>query len=135
VPILNYHFCPYRDYPYHPYFCAMMTANIFSIFISLLLLILFVLYAYKVALQYELLHLQKHRKKPEKSWACWRNGVKKEMRNEALMLYPLFFPVEANEKDKADVQDQKAGIKRINILIYWVLIVVLLMAVYVGKAQ
>jgi hypothetical protein len=113
----------------------MVAGGIFSIFISFLLLVLFVLYAYKVALQYELLHLKKYRKKPLQPWACWRSGVKKEMRNETLMLYPLFFPVDFHDQEKPEIKEQKSGIKRINILIYWLLIVVLLLAVYVGKAQ
>lgn len=112
-----------------------MMESVFSIFVALFLLILIVLYAYKVGLQYELLHLQKKRKKPSDRWECWKKNANKPLRNEALMLYPLFFPISYDEQDREDIREQKASIKRINILIYWILILVLLLAVYISKAQ
>ncbi|MCH8545720.1 MAG: hypothetical protein LAT54_03230 [Cryomorphaceae bacterium] len=112
-----------------------MMEHIFSIFIAIFLIVLLVVYAYKVALQYELLHLQKKKKRPTNRWECWKNSANKPLRNEALMLYPLFFPVETDEKDNDDIKEQKSSIKRVNILMYWILIMVLLFAVYVSKSQ
>jgi Na+/H+ antiporter NhaD/arsenite permease-like protein len=111
-----------------------MMETIFSIAVVVFLMVLIVLYAYKVGLQYELLHLQRKRKKPTNRWECWTKNANKDLRNEALMLYPLFFPVSFEEGEREQIREQKSSIKRINILIYWMLIMVLLLAVYVSKA-
>ncbi len=111
-----------------------MTETIFTIAVVVFLIVLVVLYAFKVGLQYDLLHLQKKRKKPTDRWECWKKNANKDLRNQALMLYPLFFPVSYDETEREEIREQKAGIKRINILIYWILIMVLLLAVYVSKS-
>ncbi len=111
-----------------------MMEHVFSIFIALFLIVLLVVYAYKVALQYELLHLQKKKKRPLNRWECWKSTANKPLRNEALMLYPLFFPVETDDRDNEEIKKKKSSIKRVNILMYWILIMVLLFEVYVSKS-
>ncbi|MCC5917204.1 MAG: hypothetical protein JJU02_07735 [Cryomorphaceae bacterium] len=117
------------------YFCPIMIESLLTSIVAVLLLVLFILYAYKVAQHYALLHLKKYRKLPDNPWACWKSGANKSLRNEALLLYPLFFPVDFDDNDSEAIRTQKSGIKRINILIYWVLIVVLLVGIYVSKSQ
>lgn len=64
----------------------------------------------------------------------WGNSKERSLRMEALLRYPLLFPVEVGERDKEPMIACKKRISRMNIALYAVLIILLLLVTYAAKA-
>ena len=98
------------------------------------ILCLLVLYGFKVGLHMQYLR-RKAQKDPGSPWdffAFSEPGLS-AYRKEALLLFPLLFPVELNET-RQELNEAKQRIKNINIAIYLLLMVLLLAAIYTAKA-
>ena len=92
-------------------------------------------YALKIAYQYQYLRLQAGLKKTDlfEALSFSLSDVKsKKLRNQAIMLYPMFFPIILDEK-KEILNDLKRSIKKLHIIIYILLMVVILVGVYASK--
>jgi hypothetical protein len=94
------------------------------------------IYALKIAYQYQYLRL-KNGLKQNDLFEAWSISLKKEAdkkrRNEAVMLFPLFFPIVLDDK-KQEMNDIKRTIKKLHIFIYLFVIVIMLIGVYSNKA-
>jgi len=92
-------------------------------------------YALKIAYQYQFLHLKNGRKKPDLFEALsltLKDPKSRKLRNQAIMLYPMFFPIILDEK-KEELNDIKRSIKKLHIIIYVLLMVIILVGVYASK--
>ena len=98
------------------------------------ILCLLVLYGFKAGLHMQYLKL-KARKDPGSPWDFFALGEPglAAYRKEALLLFPLLFPVELNET-REELNEQKRRIKNVNIALYLLLIILLLAAIYAAKA-
>ena len=96
----------------------------------------FGLYALKVAIQYQYLRLKKGLKRTD-LFEAWSMSLSKEddkkRRSEAVMLFPMFFPIELDEQ-KEELLSIKKTIKKIHILIYFSIMAIMLIGVYASKA-
>lgn len=65
----------------------------------------------------------------------WGQGKPKEkqLKKEALMLFPLLFPIEL-ENEKEELENIKKRIKKLHISLYFIIIVIMLIGVYTSKA-
>ncbi len=92
-------------------------------------------YALKIAYQYQYLRLKAGLKKPD-LFEAWSLSLKdkrdKKLRNQAIMLYPMFFPIILDEKKEA-LNNIKRNIKKLHIIIYVLLMVIILVGVYASK--
>lgn len=92
-------------------------------------------YILKVGYQLQLVRMKKKKPKGEilDIFKNWKNPSDRELRMQALMMYPLLYPVEIEENEKTESVAIKKIIKRLNITLYAILIVLLLVVVYAGK--
>lgn len=58
----------------------------------------------------------------------------RKTRLKALLMYPLLFPIEMEENEKPNILEIKQRIKRVNIALYFVLMLLLLLVIYISKA-
>lgn len=105
-----------------------------TIFMITVMVLLVALYSYKWALHFQYLRV-KNKKQPG-SWKDYykRNYLYKKDKqwwSEAIMLFPLLYPVVLTGNEKEDFWLQK--IKRTNIGLYFLLIVLLLAGIYFSK--
>ncbi|GCD79672.1 hypothetical protein [Schleiferia thermophila] len=120
-----------------------------AIFIALFLFIvttfsLFVLYFFKVYWHLKLLQHQQSQKKQYKTKPVfspidlvifdWKNPEERAIRSEALLMYPLLFPVDMAESDDEKSIRIKKTIKHWNIAIYLALIALFLSYIYLQKS-
>lgn len=107
---------------------------IFGALVSILSIL--ALYALKVAYQYQYLRLKNDLKRSDlfEAWSLSLSDErKKKLRNEAIMLYPLFFPIVLDDT-KEEMLQIKRTIKRLHIFIYIALMAIMLIGVYTSKA-
>ena len=94
------------------------------------------LYALKVAYQYQYLRL-KNKLKRSDLFEAWSLSLKserdKKLRNQAIMLYPMFFPIDLDDTNE-DMLEIKRTLKKLHIYIYIALMMVMLIGVYTSKA-
>lgn len=62
------------------------------------------------------------------------NADERKLRADALLRYPLMFPVDMDESDPENIRTLKRQIKNVNIALYGVLMMMILLVVYAGKA-
>ena len=105
-----------------------------SIQLILTALILLAVYSFKWSLHFQYLRV----KNKKKSWSWMdfykRNFIYKNYQNwwkESFMIFPLLYPVVMTGKDKED--HWLAKIKRTNLVMYFLLIVLLLSGIYFSK--
>lgn len=98
---------------------------------------LITLYFVKAGLQLMLIRTE-NKKKPGRILDIisfdFGNADERKLRGRALMRYPLMFPVEMDESDSEDIHTLKRQIKNVNIALYGVLMMMILLVVYAGKA-
>ena len=63
----------------------------------------------------------------------FKNTQERSLRLQALLLYPLLFPVVIEDSDKQEVKDIKLKIKDLNIVLYFLIIFIILIGVYASK--
>lgn len=103
-------------------------------FLVALMALLIGVYSFKWALHFQYLRV-KNKKKP----GSWKDYYTREFTyqkdqqwwRESIMLFPLLWPVELTGREKEDAWLQK--IKRTNIALYFLLIVLLLAGIYFSK--
>ena len=105
-----------------------------SIFLMALMVFILAVYSFKWALHFQYLRV-KNQKKPG-HWTDYykRNYIHKKDKlwwRESIMLFPLLYPVELTGNETEDFWLQK--IKRTNLSIYFILIVLLLAGIYFSK--
>lgn len=105
-----------------------------TIFLVALMVFILAVYSFKWALHFQYLRV-KNKKKPG-HWSDYykRNYIhtKDELWwRESIMLFPLLYPVELTGNETEDFWLQK--IKRTNLSIYFILIVLLLAGIYFSK--
>ena len=105
-----------------------------TIFLVALMVFILAVYSFKWALHFQDLRV-KNKKKPG-HWSDYykRNYIHKKDElwwRESIMLFPLLYPVELTGNEKEDFWLQK--IKRTNLSIYFILIVLLLAGIYFSK--
>jgi hypothetical protein len=105
-----------------------------TIFLVALMVFILAVYSFKWALHFQYLRV-KNKKKPG-HWSDYykRNYIHKKDElwwRESIMLFPLLYPVELTGKETEDFWLQK--IKRTNLSIYFILIVLLLAGIYFSK--
>ncbi len=105
-----------------------------TIFLVALMVFILAVYSFKWALHFQYLRV-KNKKKPG-HWSDYykRNYIHKKDElwwRESIMLFPLLYPVELTGNEKEDFWLQK--IKRTNLSIYFILIVLLLAGIYFSK--
>lgn len=86
---------------------------------------IFALYMYKAGLQLQLIRMEQGHpagKVMDLFFFDFSDAGERAIRGQALLRYPLLFPVEFDEADHGEISDQKRRIKRINIALYSVLI-------------
>ncbi|MGK0638875.1 hypothetical protein [Schleiferia thermophila] len=119
-----------------------------STFIALFIFIvttfsLFILYYFKVYWHLKLLHHQQYLKKKKNTSVTspmdlvifdWKNPEERAIRSEALLMYPLLFPVDMAESDDEKSIRIKKTIKHWNIAIYLALIALFLSYIYLQKS-
>ncbi len=100
------------------------------------ILIILGLYALKIAYQYQYLRL-KNRLKRTDLFEAWSLSLKldrdKKLRNQAIMLFPMFFPIDLDDTNEA-MLDIKRTLKKLHIYIYIALMAIMLIGVYTSKA-
>lgn len=62
------------------------------------------------------------------------NADERKLRMQAFLRYPLMFPVDIDDADSERIRVLKRQIKNVNIAIYGVLMLMILLVVYAGKA-
>jgi len=105
-----------------------------TIFLVVLMLFIIAVYSYKWALHFQYLRV-KNKKKP----GHWSDYYRRNYRyakdalwwKESIMLFPLLYPIELTGKPNEDLWLSK--IKRTNLSIYFILIVLLLTGIYFSK--
>ena len=105
-----------------------------TIFLVALMVFILAVYSFKWALHFQYLRV-KNKKKPG-HWSDYykRNYIHKKDElwwREGIMLFPLLYPVELTGNETEDFWLQK--IKRTNLSIYFILIVLLLAGIYFSK--
>ena len=105
-----------------------------TIFLVALMVFILAVYSFKWALHFQYLRV-KNKKKPG-HWSDYykRNYIHKKDElwwRESIMLFPLLYPVELTGNETEDFWLQK--IKRTNLSIYFILIVLLLAGIYFSK--
>ena len=105
-----------------------------TIFLVALMVFILAVYSFKWALHFQYLRV-KNKKKPG-HWTDYykRNYIHKKDKlwwRESIMLFPLLYPVELTGNETEDFWLQK--IKRTNLSIYFILIVLLLAGIYFSK--
>ena len=105
-----------------------------TIFLVALMVFILAVYSFKWALHFQYLRV-KNKKKPG-HWSDYykRNYIHKKDElwwRESIMLFPLLYPVELTGNETEDFWLQK--IKRTNLSIYFILIVLLLTGIYFSK--
>ena len=105
-----------------------------TIFLVVLMVFILAVYSFKWALHFQYLRV-KHKKNPG-HWSDYykRNYIYKKDElwwRESIMLFPLLYPVELTGNETEDFWLQK--IKRTNLSIYFILIVLLLAGIYFSK--
>jgi hypothetical protein len=105
-----------------------------TIFLVALMVFIMAVYSFKWALHFQYLRV-KNKKKPG-HWSDYykRNYIHKKDElwwRESIMLFPLLYPVELTGNETEDFWLQK--IKRTNLSIYFILIVLLLTGIYFSK--
>jgi hypothetical protein len=105
-----------------------------TIFLVALMVFILAVYSFKWALHFQYLRV-KNKKKPG-HWSDYykRNYIHKKDElwwRESIMLFPLLYPVELTGNETEDFWLQK--IKRTNLSIYFILIVLLLSGIYFSK--
>ena len=105
-----------------------------TIFLVALMVFIMAVYSFKWALHFQYLRV-KNKKKPG-HWSDYykRNYIHKKDElwwSESIMLFPLLYPVELTGNETEDFWLQK--IKRTNLSIYFILIVLLLAGIYFSK--
>ena len=105
-----------------------------TIFLVALMVFIMAVYSFKWALHFQYLRV-KNKKKPG-HWSDYykRNYIHKKGElwwRESIMLFPLLYPVELTGNETEDFWLQK--IKRTNLSIYFILIVLLLAGIYFSK--
>ena len=105
-----------------------------TIFLVALMVFILAVYSFKWALHFQYLRV-KNKKKPG-HWTDYykRNYIHKKDKlwwRESIMLFPLLYPVELTGNETEDFWLQK--IKRANLSIYFILIVLLLAGIYFSK--
>ncbi|KAB2814884.1 hypothetical protein [Phaeocystidibacter luteus] len=98
---------------------------------------LLAIYVVKVGIQLQL--IRRENKKPEGRIIDLflfdtSNQAERKMRWEALLRYPLLFPIVIEEDEKPEILALKRKIKRANIGLYLLLIGMLLLVTYTAKA-
>lgn len=98
---------------------------------------LLVLYFIKVGIQLQLIN--RENKKPagrilDLTSFSFKDEKAKKLRIQALLRYPLMFPVDMDEADPEDIRRLKKQIKNANIVIYLILMMMILLVVYADKA-
>jgi hypothetical protein len=105
-----------------------------TIFLVALMVFILAVYSFKWAIHFQYLRV-KNKKKPG-HWSDYykRNYIHKKddlWWRESIMLFPLLYPVELTGNETEDFWLQK--IKRTNLSIYFILIVLLLSGIYFSK--
>ena len=105
-----------------------------TIFLVALMVFILAVYSFKWAIHFQYLRA-KNKKKPG-HWSDYykRNYIHKKddlWWRESIMLFPLLYPVELTGNETEDFWLQK--IKRTNLSIYFILIVLLLSGIYFSK--
>ena len=93
------------------------------------------LYALKIAFQYQYLRLKNKLKRTDLFEALsfsLKSDRDKKLRSQAIMLFPMFFPIDLDDK-KEDMLDLKRTIKKLHIYIYLALMAIMLIGVYTSK--
>ena len=113
----------------------MLLQIIFIAFILILLFLILLLFAIKAGFQLQYLKL-KSRKKEGFVWDILKfasgSPADKKLRWEAFMLFPMLYPIVLDE-EKQELNAIKRRIKRIHIGIYFILIVLIVLAIYSEK--
>lgn len=113
----------------------MVLQIIFISIVMALLLLILLLFTIKAGFQLQYLRL-KSRKKEGNLWDIlkFNSGTAndKKMRWEAFMLFPMLYPIVLDEK-KEELNALKKRVKRIHIGIYFILILLIVMAIYSEK--
>jgi hypothetical protein len=63
----------------------------------------------------------------------WKDGDARERRMDAFLLFPVFFPVDLEDK-KPELVDIKYKIRRLHLAFYGLMIVLILLGSYVSRA-
>lgn len=114
----------------------MLTKFVVLFLFILGILGLLALYVVKVGMHLQL--IRRENKKPagrivDLFFFDFKDEDERAMRSEALMRYPILFPVEIEEDEAEELVEQKKKIKRMNIAVYFVLIVLFLLVTYTAK--
>jgi len=114
-----------------------MFSKDFLLIASILVIVAtFLIYLLKAGRQLQYLRIKK-KKKPGLVSDFWKfdfkNAQERSLRLQALLLYPLLFPVVIEESDKQEVKDIKLKIKDLNIVLYFLIILIILLGVYASK--
>ena len=99
------------------------------------ILVILGLYALKIAYQYQYLRLKNKLKRTDIFEALsfsLKSDRDKKLRNEAIMLFPMFFPIELDDT-KEEMLDIKKTLKKLHIYIYISLMAIMLIGVYTSK--
>ena len=113
----------------------MITKFVILFLAIISVLAILTVYALKIAHQYQYLRLQAGLKKTDFFEALslsLKDEKSKKLRNRAIMLFPMFFPIVLDEK-KETLNDIKRSIKKLHIIIYILLMVIILVGVYASK--
>jgi hypothetical protein len=100
------------------------------------ILIILGLYALKIAYQYQYLRLKNRLKKTDlfEAWSLTlKSDRDKKLRNQAVMLFPMFFPIDLDDTNES-MLDIKRTLKKLHIYIYIALMGIMLIGVYTSKA-
>lgn len=107
----------------------------YTVFILLVMAGILGLFLLKAGRQLQYLRLQKKKPagKPSDFWKRgWQDEKQRQERVDAFLLFPLLFPVTLND-EKEELNDLKRDIKRIHILIYLLLIVLVTLGIFGEK--
>lgn len=100
------------------------------------ILIILGLYALKIAYQYQYLRLENKLKRTD-LFEAWSLSLKserdKKLRNQAVMLFPMFFPIDLDDTNESMLEIKRI-LKKLHIYIYIALMAVMLIGVYTSKA-
>lgn len=110
----------------------MLTLFATLFFFIVAVLAIFAVYAYKVGLHLQLIHIEKHMEPGrimDIFFFDFKNAEERSLRVEAFLRYPLMFPVVIEEDDNDEVVELKKKIKNSNYGLYVLLMALIILNV------